>query len=102
MEGFPFEGSARMELETSLATYLRTGSWRGRTEDNAIVFESGVAYARFDSTNVVPAADANGGAYLRYFWRGLIVGWERVYNDADGREKVRQAQSSQVGRFRVK
>jgi hypothetical protein len=91
-----------MELERSLETYLRTGSWQGRTEDFPIESDAGVVYARYDSTEVVPARDASGGAYLRYRWRGLIVGWERVYDDAEGREKLRRAQSSPVGRFRVK
>lgn len=68
-----------MELEKSVETYLRTGSWTGRADDNPVVIERGVTYVRHNAIRIGNALDSDGGLSIQFLWNNMIVGWVRVH-----------------------
>lgn len=90
-----------MDFEASIIEYLKCGVWGDRYY-NPIEIDSGGTFARFDGVQVVPATDSAGGAYLRYRWFGVIVAWERVYNNPADRQKVREAEAHPSGRIKLR
>lgn len=89
-----------MELDRGVQSYLRTGVWRGRDQENPVVVEKGTTYVRHNGVRIGNAQDASGGMFLHFLWNLQPVAWVRFYGAKRATEQF-EYMNVPEGRHRV-